>query len=412
MATFLRGESDRFVLRVPHSNFTQPTEVCAGKDGAVSFHEIVRDRGWAVLDLVVEDKDEAELLAKWHSIFREAFAQDEDEKVAGGKYRSVKKLPVGFRRDDEREFFETRIFKDEDGFSSVNPLYTTSQYERLVRLLFRLERHVARAILQTLLRAIGIHPDAVIDLTDLKDYTESEWVGAVDDNKIVDVSSSLLRVCSYPSLQADNESSRQLTDTDPTDKGVVFGSHTDTSVLTLGLCSTDPGLELYDRRLRQWVNVERLAMQNCTDQVGDEDARCVPVIVFVGEVLQVLTRAYYRATIHRVRAPLAGTRISCPFIIRGKWGRIINMRNGENLESDTEEQGGGGEDIGDLGSHYPHACGRETLKKYTPDLDGSDVSLVHKILDMKRAKCRKRNENAVADWVLAAELEVLEKTGE
>ena len=341
-----------------------------GNSGTAIFHEVVRDHGWAVLDLFVEDEDEAELLSMWHLIFREAFAQGEDEKLAGGKYRSVKKLPVGFRRDSEREFFETRIFKDDQGLSSVNPAYSTGQYNSLVRFLFRLERYVARIILQTLLFAIGIHPDAVIDLTDLKDLTETDGGGAVDDKNIIDVSSSLLRVCSYPSLQADTVFSSPLTDTDPNDKEVVFGSHTDTSLLTLGLCSADPGLELFDRKQKRWVNGEAIAMQNYANQFGGDGARSVPIIVFVGEVLQVLTRAYYRATIHRVRAPRAGTRISCPFIIRGKWGRIINMRNGQSLESDEEA-----ENEGNLGSRYAHPGGKESLRRHTPDLDGSDISL-------------------------------------
>jgi hypothetical protein len=105
-----------------------------------------------------------------------------------------------------------------------------------------------------------------------------------------------------------------------------------------------------------------------------------------------------------VRAPMAGTRISCPFIIRGKWGRIVNMRNALNLDGEegtefTEE------DIV-LSTHYQHPGGTRALRKHTPDLDGSDISLVHKILDMKRAKCRSKNEGSEEDWVLAAELEV------
>ena len=412
MSTFLEGTCDRFILKVQSSTSQLPSEACVadiainGKSAA--FHETVRDRGWAVLELMLEDEGEAELLSKWQEVFQDAFSQEENMKVAGGKYRSVKKLPVGFRRDDEREFFESRVFKDKQGLAYINPLYSTCQYEQLVRLLFSLQRRVARIILRSLLRAIGINHDAVIDLTDLKDPLENGETSEqqIEDGEISDVSSSLLRVCSYPALQADAPLSDPLTDTDPTDKGVVFGSHTDTSVLTLGMCSSDPGLELYDRQLKRWVNGELVAQQSCIASGQTREERGVPLIVFVGEVLQVLTRAYYRATIHRVRAPRAGTRISCPFIIRGKWGRTINMRNGQNLESDGE-----GEEE-ELESYYAHPGGNEVLKKYTPDLDGSDVSLVHKILDLKRAKCRRRNENATSDWVLAAELEVLGEEGE
>ena len=81
------------------------------------------------------------------------------------------------------------------------------------------------------------------------------------------------------------------------------------------------------------------------------------------------------------------------------------MRNGQSLESDEEA-----ENEGNLGSRYAHPGGKESLRRHTPDLDGSDISLLHKILDVKRAKCRKLHESATTDWVLAAELEVLGET--
>ena len=82
------------------------------------------------------------------------------------------------------------------------------------------------------------------------------------------------------------------------------------------------------------------------------------------------------------------------------------MRNG--LELDCEEgQEKPMEDV-HLETFYEHPGGISALRTHTPDLDGSDISIVHKILDLKRAKCRKKNENKDGDWVLAAELEEIE----
>ena len=409
MSNFL--EMDK--LSVPRyevaiTSLTDPLPSEASLNDSSLFHETVRDRGWALIFLNLENVDDLNVLKQWQEVFSKAFLQTTEEKVMGGKYRSVKNLPVGFRKDDEREFFETRVFKESDGKVAIAPCYG-SLFEKTVRLLFTLQRRVAIMILRTLAAGIGLHPDSIIDLTDLKDILNVEGqdpdgASVKDDSKVRDVSSSLLRVCSYPALDTSNNElemgeRRPLTDTDSNDTGVVFGSHTDTSVLTLGLCSDVPGLELYDRKEKKWINGEMLVQKYTA--TGESS---VPLIVFVGEVLQVLTRAYYRATIHRVRAPLHGTRVSCPFIIRGKWGRIVNMRNGLSIEHSDET----GKEVVEVERTYDHPGGMEVLKKYTPDLDGSDISLLHKILDLKRAKCRKRNENSTADWVLAAELELLE----
>jgi hypothetical protein len=364
-----------------------------------------------MLRVRLESEEDADLLRDWQSVFSTAFSQSVDAKHAGGEYRSEKKLPVGFRKDDEREFFESRIMKrggkEEDGGGGaqvIDPCYpNVPRYVKLVKTIVALQRYVAVCVLRVLLLELGINPKAVIDLTDIEDTVDHD-----DDNdddsdirsrangggSVLDVSSSLLRICSYPSTTSGG------TPTDSSDGTIAFGSHTDTSVLTLGLVSSEPGLELYDRMEGRWLKGELIT----AERVELSTPRDLAMTVFVGEVLQILTKAYYRATVHRVRAPMAGTRISCPFIIRGKWGRIINMRNALNLDGEegtefTEE------DIV-LSTHYQHPGGTRALRQHTPDLDGSDISLVHKILDMKRAKCRKKNEGRQEDWVLAAELEV------
>ena len=84
------------------------------------------------------------------------------------------------------------------------------------------------------------------------------------------------------------------------------------------------------------------------------------------------------------------------------------MRNGLDLDCE-EGQERPMEDV-HLENFYEHPGGIKALRAHTPDFDGSDISLLHKILDLKRARCRKKNENNDSDWVLAAELEVIQST--
>lgn len=372
---------------------------------AESVAETIRTRGWCLLRLRLEDEAEAALLRQWESIFSAAFEQGETEKKNGGQYRSEKKLPVGFRKDDEREFFESRIMtRGAEKRQVIEPCYSdVVDYEKLVRLIIALQQFVARGILHNLLEALGINPKAVINLTDIEDPVRENISGRNHlDAEVSNVSSSLLRICSYPPFCGDDNNS--ATATDRSDNMITFGSHTDTSCLTLGLVSSTPGLELYDRKEMRWLAGESIAQ----NEVELPTRRDIAMTVFVGEILQVLTKAHYRATVHRVRAPTHGTRISCPFIIRGKWGRVVNMRNGLNL--DCEEGHEKQMEEVNLETFYDHPGGLKALRKHTPDLDGSDISLIHKILDLKRAKCRKKNEDNPNDWVLAAELEVIESS--
>ena len=142
-------------------------------------------------------------------------------------------------------------------------------------------------------------------------------------------------------------------------------------------------------------------------------------IVFVGEFLQVLTKNRFRAAVHRVKnfnADIAractnsnaenapspsscvespnltetlfptgnlSTRISCPFIIRGRNSAIIDLHNTDR---------------------YSHPGGADALSEdKVPNLDGTNMHLMHKLLDLKRQKCFRENGSAEgASWVLSA----------
>lgn len=108
----------------------------------------------------------------------------------------------------------------------------------------------------------------------------------VFDAAFADLPATLIKVVRYPG-------------TDETSQGV--GVHKDSGVLTLLLVEPDS----------QGLQVER----------GDDDWVDVPpvpgaLIVNIGELLEVATGGYLRATRHRVRAPKPGTdRVSIPYFL-------------------------------------------------------------------------------------------------
>ena len=71
------------------------------------------------------------------------------------------------------------------------------------------------------------------------------------------------------------------------------------------------------------------------------------------------------------------TRLSMPFLIRGRLSAKINTK----------------------GHDHP---GGETALAALPDLDGMSMAVIHKLLDMKRRKCRTAHEGDRGDWVLSA----------
>ncbi len=439
-------------------------------------------------------------------------------------YRNERGLPVGYRRDDEREFFESRTFVLEhsscDGTKNSNsssadtvsntgnvgarndgasigpnnctydnitsgtdvPPHVLDLCPRYVRkplasllslLLIYLMRRCTVYSITALAGAIGLDPNCFLDVVDVNDASNTRLLlttiaSTVRQSaqsarqrpnpstfRVSEVSSSLLRVCSYPHPESNAFANKKVMgdtgDKAAPTKEIAFGAHTDTTLLTLGLLSDSPGLELYDKVLDNsdsggaeydrdgrggWLEVERVCREYTEHAEGGGKLR---VVVFTGEVLQALTKSHYAATIHRVTVPLLissadsrgttgttdgtfdgvpsgaaarGCRISCPFLVRGKWGSKINMAG---LGSDGEDGSpkpttlptrpnniSTGE-APELWGGRSHPGGQDSVDRYVPDLDGIDVKVLHKILDIKRAKCRKRNEGRQdANWVLAS----------
>ena len=273
----------------------------------------------------------------------------------------------------------------------VCPSYAAKPRSRLLSLaLMYLLRKCAEVSITALADGIGLDAKCFLDVVDVRDVVQTELllqaisvavcgsgvegkgVGgdsgglAVGNNtstrdvniesqrpprrqdQVKEVSSSLLRVCSYPQPHAQPEalsesvsgnfsvSTSEFTSTstspspstspESNQKNVAFGAHTDTTMLTLGLVSDIPGLELYDRNAEgggRWVEVEREcanslaahrlrsrldslalgevdtadssngstgdASNDSDDSIGDNrgNRETLTAIVFTGEILQV-----------------------------------------------------------------------------------------------------------------------------
>ena len=173
-----------------------------------------------------------------------------------------------------------------------------------------------------------------------------------------------------------------------------------------------------------WINAEEEAKIHKLGCAAAQEETTVTAIVFIGEFLQVLSRNYYRATVHRVKGQQSGgsavvgsmPRFSCPFIIRGRNDAVINLRDESlyahshpsfNLRAPsaaaaaatTAEVGRGltEEDEDEEDPRLPHMA----------DLDGTTMKMLHKMLDLKRRKRLEEHDRFMGmggedNWVLSA----------
>lgn len=337
----------------------------------------LRNHGWCLIELLLNDTP----CSSWESIFAAAFAQSLQDKESAGVYRGKSGVSVGFRKEDAREFFDTRMHSHTHSCThseselepkpelEPEPCYgNVDGYAACTRTLFSVLSKTTEKVLNEIAVPLELNPRCFLDLTDIGVTTVAE-----DDT----LSSSLLRICYYPSSPSTSSSpSIPSTPTDSSDSSVAFGAHTDTSFVTLGLCSSNAGLEVFDHETMQWVRVEELDIVKVAQARGKSVA-----VVFIGEFLQVLSKGYYYATTHRVRSPASGSRISCPFIVRGRNRAVINLRDIQK---------------------YKHPGGIAAVEAHAPDLDGTTMKLLHHMLDVKRQRCLRENQGQSHDWVLAA----------
>ena len=396
------------------------------KESRNSVASVLLKRGWALIDINKYDLTENEswVLNHWEEVFDNAFSLSNEEKEAAGSYRTECGVSVGYRVDSEREFFESRIRSDarpEPNFPQVE------RYTRTVQDMYSLLNKIAISVVKDIAAFMGIDEQFFFDLTDLQSdgiLSESTLVNKETGEATMrsNLSSSLLRICKYHDDNVPISLTEQdsVSSSDNTNRKVWFGAHTDSSFLTLSLLSHTPGLDIVDQHENRWISPELLLrtltpaedISSITESSDRLQARYA--VVFVGEFLQVLSKHRFKAAVHRVRnfqhttttstaatsttiLPTTtteythlsttkqeyNTRISCPYLIRGRHGAIIDLHNTEK---------------------YQHPGGISCISEENmPNLDGTSVKMLHKLLDLKRQRCFRENGSSEGiNWVLSA----------
>lgn len=172
----------------------------------------------------------------------------------------------------------------------------------------------------------------------LPEFDPTVYLNLVDDGEgglgiaKQSLSASPLRVCRYAGAD-----------------GVAFGSHTDTTFLTVIPCTPAPGLEILQPSTGRWLRPE--AAGSCRP---DAD-----VMLLAGELLQVFGRGRYRAAVHRVVRPagLTAPRVSTPFLVRGALrasimdsmlpGAAVAKVGAEDVAAPADGGGGRGDEAAD-----------------------------------------------------------------
>lgn len=415
-------------------------------------------RGWAFVPLsgFELNMEEEDAVNRWEEVFDNAFSLDIAEKEAAGKYRTENGVSVGYRIDCEREFFESRLLST--GLPEPN-FPSQPDYAATIVGIYSALNKVAYLLLDNIAAHMGIDPKFFLDLTDIEcngvlPHVEVKNKQSGEVEMKADLSSALLRICKYSTISEYKEEGGENASINST----WFGAHTDSSFLTVALCSSTPGLDIVDQLTNEWVCPELmmrtsskadapLELQQHTANVENADLRQKPagvrapgVVVFVGEFLQVLSKNRFKAAVHRVRnfgigarvserqsntaavnnaecsanielsatntkssdeidntrnteqqqkkkilhdaAAIPNVRISCPYLIRGRHGAVLDLHNT---------------------ARYNHPGGVAAVdERSMPNLDGTSVRMLHKLLDLKRQKCFRDNGSAEGPWVLSA----------
>lgn len=392
----------------------------AEKETRLAFADTLEKHTWAIISIdisneivsssssigvwtddgIILNEIEKQSLHVWEQKLNEPFQSLSPSTKESVPYQNQSGVMVGYRKEDEREFFETRIGSD----GTLYPNYlmcgddNSPSPQVCIQSIFSIMNKVSMLVLQSICVTLQLDYRSIADLTDINATSKHDITSSSDSSKdyyssigIDELSSSLLRICKY-TRSADDDST------------VAFGAHTDTAFFTLGLASSIPGLEILDKCNREWVNAEAI----CSSSSGGSKKH---VIVFIGEFMQVFSKDRYEAAAHRVvntstTSPMTATtvfsstcndasfsvdvtrcsssiRVSCPYIVRGRNKAVINIK----------------------GTQYKHELAdvqnSMALNKFA-GFDGVSMKLLHKLLDMKRQKCMHSNKGNKEEWILSA----------
>lgn len=400
----------------------------------------LKDHGWAILSLDTlihnMNMEEYDCLMNWEHIFSEIFQSSNEEKDKIIKFHAIQGQTMGYRQEGLREFIETRLQgrdnnndgddnngnndDNNDGDDSSNnhhhhqssssvassphvlPRIDHEKFEKCVQILWKILREIVIDVISCMAYYIGIDPLYFLELIDSNPIPQGE------------VSSTVLRICSYP-FDINHLQESQIS----------FGAHTDTSFITIGLFSSISGLEIQDLQTKSWISIEDMIPSfttTSTTTTGTPTTTITPstpqVSIFVGDVMQLLTGGFYTACVHRVRTyhrhpqkNLSMTpRISCPFIVRGRHkSKIRSVSQYQRYPSPAmsalppppPSSDNNPQETPTPPSSLPSPEAITLVE--LPDFEDLNMKLIHTLLDRKRQKCMKQNQeegNEVDEWVL------------
>lgn len=203
-----------------------------------------------------------------------------EEKKGLGNVRYARGKLVGYlQRDDGAQFLEVHgtsngfVIPEPESMKTFGPACGRLHEELLT---------IGREVLSWMAEYIRVPPEALLSCLDTPSLQE------LDQD---DFGACVLRLCNYQ-LCASEE---------------VFAEHSDASFLTVAPRSSAPGLQMWHAPTLAWQDVEH--------GLDTSD-----IVVFVGDFVEMLTKGFYKAALHRVvlRPEDATNRVSMPFLIRGQ----------------------------------------------------------------------------------------------
>jgi isopenicillin N synthase-like dioxygenase len=211
------------------------SEIEGGESEALG--EVLQRRGFALIHLDNINTVEQQCIKDWENKFSETFELPDMKKEEMCRFDTYQGYTMGYRREGKREFLETRLC----GNDCIEPSSGVDGHKEMVISLWSLMRKLGISILSSMAHTLGVDPRYFLDLIDWDNLLENE------------LSSTLMRICSYP---YDSDMRDPNSTTDGRNSSLAFGAHTDVSLLTLGLLSSIPGLEIQDMTGGNWVSVE------------------------------------------------------------------------------------------------------------------------------------------------------------
>lgn len=269
--------------------------------------EALRVRGYALVSMpgtVASAADQAQRLGV------QFFSQPRDQRALAGSFRLYKNKVVGYRElgGGASRFLELHALAA--GGTRVgcvpNPKTPPGLRDAVVQLLLGMQA-MARSLLSWMAEHAGVPPEALLQVID------EAGLGNVEPG---DCGASVLRLCCYGLGRDGEEAPDARFGVGHTVEGrlVAFDEHTDASFVTLAPVGTEPGLQMRDPSTGLWLDIERglPAAEGC-------------LVAFVGDFVEVLTKGFYRAAVHRVvqqellaDGSARAVRFSMPFLVRGQ----------------------------------------------------------------------------------------------